>query len=165
MPFKNECINFLGTLVFPSLASASAKCAPVSHGCVKSWCVQSCYQSTYERQKKREREKGTVCGESYDCCIAPCLWRQVPFPYFVASVVMENIPVISKLAVRFVQIKDMRICFSSETSSLSLFVEISITAESFSVCKTHTSWAIIFFDHKKPPQQRGYTLNTSTMKV
>lgn len=73
----------------------------------------------------------------------------VPFLHSVPSVVMENIPVISKMAVGFVQIKDMRIFFPSKTSCLSLFAEISITAESFSFCKTHTNWAIFFFDHKK----------------
>lgn len=120
MPFKNECINFfLGTLTFPRLESASAKYPPVSHGCVESWSVQSCYQSTYERQKKSKREKGTVCGESCNCFIGPCLW-QVSFLHSVPSVVMGNIPVISKLAVGFVQIKDIRIWLPSETSCLSL---------------------------------------------
>lgn len=164
MPFKNEHINFLETLIFPRWASGSEKCTSVSHDCVESWSVQSCYQSTYERQKKRERQKGTVCGERCNCSIGPCLW-QISFLNSTPPVVIEHIPVISKLAVGFVQINAMRICFPSQTSSLSLFVEISITAESFSVCKTHTSWAIFFFDHKKLPQQRGYTLTTSTTKV
>lgn len=143
----------LGTLTFPRLESANAKYPPVSHGCMESWSVQSCYQSTYERQKKSKREKGTVCAESCNCFIGPCLW-QVSFLHSVPSVVTGNIPVISKLAVGFVQIKDMRIWFPSETSCLSFFVEISITAESFSVCKTHTSWAIFSFIIRNCPAKR-----------
>lgn len=149
MYFENECITFLSTLTFPRLASASAKCPPVPHNCVESWSVQSCYQSSYERQKKSKREMGTVCGESYNCFRGPYLWQEL-FLHSVPSMVMENFPVISKLAVRFVQIKDMRICFHSKTP---LFVEIPISAESFSVCKTHINWAIFFFDHKKLPSK------------